>query len=86
MRSRASRAVPDSAVISVARTHLAACPVSDTTTASGSRSSHSAIANSQRGRKEQPAGRLPGRGGEPAMPSSWWDSSRDGMARMSPRV
>ena len=49
-------------------------------------SSHSAIANSQRGRNEQPAGRLPGRGGEPAIPCSSWELSMEGTARISPRV
>jgi hypothetical protein len=73
-------AVPDSALISTAPTQRAACPVWETVTISGWRCSHWATANSHRGRKKQPGGRLPGRGGLPYLSSSppvkmrarWW--------------
>ena len=51
-----------------ARRQRAPCPVGDTSTIGGCPASHSGTANSQRGWKKQPGGRLPGRGGCPDRP------------------
>ena len=55
-------------------------------TGSGCCDRHSEAAKPQRGAKEQPAGRRPGRGGWPSIPVSLVACSGEGTADNSPRV